>query len=199
MMTVDEFLMKLNACEEAVLWSKSIRTFEDLWRECSHIEWMLWMFQQLGYENQPKLRLCATSCVRRFWNLLIDPRSRQAVEIAEQFTVNAATSAQLRTARQNARAAMDDVAVIPQWSASVAIAATAAYHTTRASAVEAARHSTSHCLRVAVWHWNAETASQREELWQIGVLREMVEPDFPVLVKLAYEKIELIEGCRGSA
>src|SRR5581483_9155350 len=133
------------------------------------------------------------SCTRRYWDLLVDFRSRQAVETAEQFAVNAASAEQLQIARQSARTAMDDATVMPYWSASVASAATAAYHTTRASAVEAARHSTAHCLRAAGWQSNSETAPEREESWQVGTLREMIAKDFPLLVTLANQKIEALE------
>lgn len=52
-----------------------------------------------GKADERRLRLFAISCCRRIWGLLIDGRSRRAVEVAEQYAEGTATAGQLNAAR----------------------------------------------------------------------------------------------------
>ena len=55
------------------------------WLECADLEAMLKDLRTSGRASERKLRLFACGCCRRIWHLLVNPASRRAVEITEQF------------------------------------------------------------------------------------------------------------------
>jgi hypothetical protein len=76
---------------------------EGQWQACDDPRQLLASLQ--GRAGARKLRLVAVACGRLVWPLLTDPRSRRAVEAAERFADGEATSAELASAREAARAA----------------------------------------------------------------------------------------------
>ena len=70
---------------------------EQDWLECTAPEWLLSFLH--GKASERKLRLFACACCRQAWGLLADPRSRNAVEVAERFADGLATREDLRAAR----------------------------------------------------------------------------------------------------
>ena len=56
-----------------------------------------------------ELRLWGCWCVRQIWHLLVDDRSKKAVEVAEAFALSKATKAQLLQSRESAFKAKDKI------------------------------------------------------------------------------------------
>ncbi|MCI0464680.1 MAG: hypothetical protein L0Z62_47760 [Gemmataceae bacterium] len=73
------------------------------WLACTDPERMLESLR--GRASERKLRLFACSCCRLSWRLLIDERSRAAVEVAERLADGLATDEEVRTAVQGISAA----------------------------------------------------------------------------------------------
>jgi hypothetical protein len=112
--------------------------------------------------NDKTLRLFACWCVRQFWELLTDERSRNAVEVAEKFANGEATSEELVAARDAAwDAAGDaagDAARDAAWSAAWDAAGEAAWDAAGAAGA-AAGDAAGDAARDAAWSaaWDAQS------------------------------------------
>ncbi len=69
---------------------------EAKWRDCVEASEMLAYLR--GRASERKFRLFAVGCCRRIWELLKDPRSRAAVELAERFADGGAPAEELAKA-----------------------------------------------------------------------------------------------------
>jgi hypothetical protein len=115
------------------------------WLTCTDPDTMLDALQKLGSASRGgmfrwlrraapgpegrKLRLFACACCRRIWPLLSDPRSRSAVETAEQFAEGRAPRAELFAAWVAAGQAAEEVEAFGEafrWAAGAALAAASA-------------------------------------------------------------------------
>src|SRR5580698_8875626 len=102
---IAELLMRHEACPQGVLWARRFSTLEELWQACPEIEWMLWALERFGYRGHRRLRLFAVACARRHAELLMDPRSREAVAVAERYAAGEADKDSLLAALEAGRTA----------------------------------------------------------------------------------------------
>jgi hypothetical protein len=73
------------------------------WLTCTNPQSMLDFLRTIGTASERKLRLFAVTCCRRIWPLLVDERSRRAVEIAERHSDGDVDKEQLWVAQAEAR------------------------------------------------------------------------------------------------
>jgi len=108
---VDEFLNRYFACWEGRDFASGYSTLHAAWDACDRVDWLVWARFYSVPADRGSLRLFACWCVRetplgdgrKVWNLLTDPRSRNAVEVAERFAVGKATREELAVAYRSAR------------------------------------------------------------------------------------------------
>jgi len=164
-MKTKEFLKKHEACKDGAKWALSISDdMADVWDamiEQGMRAWLIWTATRPGVFPDAALRKLACRFVRetplhdgrKVWDLLVDERSRKAVEVAEAYADGKATYEELQTAyaaaRDAAYAAVRDAAYAA-YAADAAYAA--AYATARAAdaAAGAAAYDAAFAARAAV-------------------------------------------------
>jgi hypothetical protein len=72
------------------------------WNSCTKPDKMLAYLEEAGRATERKLRLFTVACCRRIWHLLVDERSRKAVEVTERFADGAATDQELEVVSHDA-------------------------------------------------------------------------------------------------
>jgi hypothetical protein len=109
-MTIEQFCEKHNACEDGRKWALAVcKDMQEVW-ENAKADWLVWVACRPGVLSEKDLRLFVCWCARMMWDWLDDPRSRNAVEVAERYAMDGATSVELYKAREEAQAAAMDVA-----------------------------------------------------------------------------------------
>ena len=105
--TTADFLNATNTLPAVGLFARQYETMEEVWNKCPRPDWMLWILDQLGKSpSEKELRLFACWCARSTpigggrttWDLITDPRSRAAIEVAERFAVGEASEEDRHTA-----------------------------------------------------------------------------------------------------
>jgi hypothetical protein len=133
------------------------------WLECGEPEVMLSFLRSRVSDR--KLRLFAVACCRHIWPLLIDDRSRQAIELAERFAERHASRAERVAARTAALAAVqtswrnapsNDPDAWRSWRSKASCQATAA-SAAQWSAARSAYEAACNCARKA-WYVKAAVA-----------------------------------------
>jgi hypothetical protein len=111
-------------------------------------EWLMTLdplvvFQNLqGKPSARKMRLFTCACCRKIWNLLIDERSRTAVEVAELYAVKKINSAEVMAYEEAAAAAVDNTKEYGQDPAAAAAVSLALWATADWGALQALRWTT---------------------------------------------------------
>ena len=113
-----EYLHSLGACDDAIKFADKHLSLKSAWEVCQRPDWMLWLLASIEHQDDKNYRLYACWCVRNtplhdgrtVWDLLTDPRSKNAVEVAERYAVGDATQEELATARATAGDAAGDAA-----------------------------------------------------------------------------------------
>ena len=149
-MTDIEMLKKLRACELAVRAVKELHggSLARARLENKNVSWALWLLDHIGASRQ-RLRLLACRFVRetplgdgrKVWDLLVDERSRKAVEVSEKYASSEATETAVEAAEAAARAAIMETELNVMDATAWSAAWSAAWDAARAAAWDAAREA----------------------------------------------------------
>lgn len=102
-MTITEFCDKHYACPEGREWAlMRCRTMADVWATAKPA-WLVWVATQNGVLTNRELRLFSVWAARQVQHLMVDPRSIEALNVAERHANGAATDAELAAAADAAR------------------------------------------------------------------------------------------------
>ena len=116
LLKLSDWLRSTGACADARAWAAQHKTLTGAWNACANPDWMLWALGKgTVATNDPRYRLIACRMVREtplddsrtVWDLLTDPRSRAAIEVAERHARGEATDTELADAARAAKAASD--------------------------------------------------------------------------------------------
>lgn len=117
--TPAKFCSATNACEEGRRFALGYPTMAEVWDNCPRPDWLLWVARKIDRVPDDKtLRLFAVWCARHTplgdgrvtGDLLTDPRSLAALEVAERHANRQASDAELIAAYANAADAAADAA-----------------------------------------------------------------------------------------
>ena len=99
---MEELLIKLNACKEAIEWAGD-RTIEEIVKDCDRGDWLLWLAEKIDIELQP-LTLAKGHCANTVRHLMKNEKSIEAVDMAIAFGEGKATMEELNNAATYAAA-----------------------------------------------------------------------------------------------
>jgi hypothetical protein len=94
-------LTQFNVCEDGLIFYDNYDSFEDAWNACPRGDWMLWIAAKLKVDHRI-LTLAKSRCARTVIHLMEDEKSRNAVEVSEQYGLGTATKEELHKAYQDA-------------------------------------------------------------------------------------------------
>ena len=170
-LTPKQFCDAKVACRDGRAFALTQPTMADVWDNCPSGDWLLWILEKIDLSPDDRtLRMFAIWCVRttplsdgrKVGDLLTDPRSLAALEVAERYENGNATDDDLDAAC----AAAGDAA----WAAARDVARDAARPAARPAALAAARDA----ARAAAWAaagpaagdaaWAAARAAQAHQL-----------------------------------
>ena len=160
-----ELLIKLQACQEALVWAGD-KTWEEIYNTCERGDWLLWLHDKTNKEDLQVRTLAKGHCANTVRHLMQDERSLKAIDTAIAFGDGRATLQELDAAYSAAADAVED-AYYPRAAAAAYTANAADY------AAEAAYYAAAYSV--------ARTKNQKEtadivrkyipiELWNVCLL-----------------------------
>ena len=124
-----DYLESLQACKKAIDYAAGFATLQSSWDACARGDWMLWLIgRTIDRTNETELRkitLAKARCAKLVIHLMKDERSRNAVEVAEQFGLGNATRQELDAAYAAAAAFAAAYAAYAAYAASASANANA--------------------------------------------------------------------------
>ena len=81
---INDLLQNLNACDKAKIWAKD-KTWKEIYHTCCRGDWLLWLFQRTNPNDLQILALAKGYCAQTVLHLMIDQRSKDAVQAAIDF------------------------------------------------------------------------------------------------------------------
>ncbi len=106
MRTITEFCHIHNACSKGRTWAlANCSTMQEAWEKAPDPSWVIWIASRQGVLTDRELRLFAVWCARQVQHLLTDPRSINAIDVAERYANGEATDEELAAAWDAAIAA----------------------------------------------------------------------------------------------
>jgi hypothetical protein len=174
-----EFCSSTDACREGREFAEKYNTMAEVWDACPKADWLLWILTAIDAPaNDKAQRLFAIWCARRTPMhdgrttsvLLTDPRSIEALEVAERFAHGNATKEELAAAGDAARAAA--------WAAAGDAAGAAARAVAWAAAWAAAGDAAWDAAWAAAWAAAGDAAGAAARAAQANQLRTMISNPF---------------------
>lgn len=177
---VDEMLVPLDACREAVTWARGYEDFASAWAACSRGDWLLWYagrcVRQHGGDLHWRVVRAALACAREAWPMVReqDRAVVQACYDATQAWIDGTGDlATLRAAAADAVYAAADAAAAVYAVYAAAYAAYACLAYAVASAADAAAYA---CLAYAARvDTQQRTADLVREVFPVPPTREVVQ------------------------
>jgi hypothetical protein len=165
-MTIEQFCTKHRACKEGKKWAlASCVSMKEVWEKAKPA-WLLWVATRPSVLTDKELRLFAVFAARQVQHLMTDPRSIEAINVAEKYAQGKAAHDELVAARAAADAAYAADA------AARAAARAAAY-----AAADAAAYAAADAAAYAAYAADAAARAEIKES-QAAWLRENTTPNF---------------------
>ena len=170
-LTPKQFCAKTYACDDGRAFALTQPTMADVWDKCPRTDWLIWILHKLNRQPDARtLRLFAVWCARntplsdgrKVGDLLTDPRSLAALEVAERYANVNATDDEFAAARDAAGDAARDAEGDAAGYAAGAAARYAAGAAARAAARYAAGAAAGNAERAAAG--DAARAAQADQL-----------------------------------
>ena len=183
-MSIYEFIERYRPCDSACAWLRTLptgSTMRDAWLACQDPAWMAWCVGKVGTKRDRVV--AGVALVRRtpvgdgrvVFDLLTDPRSRDAILTAERWVAGEATDEDLAADAEAAAAGAAARAAAARAAAAWAAgeAAWAAGWAAGAAARAAAWAATAWAwATTAAWAWAAEVGEAQARSAQPAILRE---------------------------